>query len=73
MSQWWPSTALSCRKGITVKAPPKVSRPALRPSQKISAVSETVTAPASERSGRAGASENECDRCIQRSAFVQSS
>ena len=34
------------RNGITVKAPPNVTSPAFRPTQKISAVSESVIAPA---------------------------
>ncbi len=55
-----------------MKAPPKVSRPAFRPSQKIVAVSETVIAPA--RKIRAtGASENEWVWCSQRPRLVQTS
>ncbi len=73
VSQWWTSTELCCRNGITVNAPPKVSNPALRPSQKIVAVNEAVTVPTMPRSTAAGASEIEFARRVQRPAFVQSS
>ena len=42
---------------MTVNAPPKVTRPALRPSQKISEVSESDTVP-NATPARKGASEN---------------
>ena len=41
VSQPWASTALSCRNGITVYAPPNVTSPAFSPSPKISALSDT--------------------------------
>ena len=57
---------------MTVKAPPKVTSPALRPSQKISEVSESETVP-SAMPARKGASEIEFARCTNRSPFFQSS
>ena len=73
VSQCFPSTATSFRYGITVKAPPNVTRPAFKPSQKISAVSETVIAPARTTSTAGMPSESECVRPIQDRAFVHSS
>src|ERR671911_520682 len=35
VSQCWPSTAVPCRYGITVYAPPKVTRPALSPPEDL--------------------------------------
>jgi hypothetical protein len=72
VSQWWTSTELSCRNGITVKAPPKLSRPALRPSQKIVAEDESVTAPI-RITTTAGTMAIECARRVHRSAFAHSS
>ena len=46
---------------MTVNAPPKVSRPAFRPSRKISAVSEIVTA-AGRTTSAAGSSESDPSR-----------
>ena len=67
VSQWWTSTELSCRNGITVNAPPNVSSPAFRPSQKIVAVSETVTAPATKTTTASGVIASECVRRSHRS------
>ena len=57
VSQPLPSTATSCRYGMTVKAPPNVTSPAFRPSQKISAVSETR-----DRAGEQQDDRGEADR-----------
>ncbi len=57
---------------MTVNAPPKVSRPAFRPSRKISAVSEIVTA-AGRITSAAGNSESDPSRPRWRLAFVHSS
>jgi hypothetical protein len=58
---------------MTVNAPPNVTRPAFRPSQKISAVSDTVRVPVATASTRAGASENERALSVRRRALVHSS
>ena len=57
---------------MTVNAPPKVTSPALRPSQKISEVSESETVPTATPARR-GASEIEFARRIKRSPFFHSS
>jgi hypothetical protein len=60
---------------MAVKAPPKVTRPAFSPSQKISAVSESVSAPAAAASSAAGPSVIDAapPPRAQRSPFVHSS
>ncbi len=56
-----------------MKAPPKVTRPAFSPSQKISVVSETVTAPARKSRTAGRPNEIELVRPTQVRALVQTS
>ncbi len=63
-------TALSCRNGITVKAPPKVRSPAFSPSQKIVAVSDTEIAPV-RTTMSTGTGPSECARRNHAPPFVQ--
>ena len=58
---------------MTVKAPPKVTSPAFRPTQKMSAVSENVIAPARTSRRPGELSERELERPIQTRTLDQTS